>query len=314
MIYYNTMELNSNIKPEFAGHITQGRSEIFISAPAKINLFLKVTGRRPDGYHNIYSWFQAVDLADHLHICKLTKSEILIETNWPSIPTGSNNLVYKAAELIQRNFGRNLGFKINLFKQIPAGAGLGGGSSDAAAFIKGANKLIGLDMSNRDMEKLGLEIGSDIPFFFGTGQAEVSGRGEIVKPIQLPTDYRVILVTPDFEISAADAYRYLKLDLTGPNHNVNLTCCKTTGELFGMISQMTNDLEIELKKLYPIFGDIEERLIKFGARIARLSGSGPTIFSLFDKSAVEEEFALSFVGEGWGCFDVNPLILPLRDS
>ncbi len=308
------MELNPKTKPEFAGRVNQGGSEIFISAPAKINLFLKVTGKRPDGYHDIYSWFQAVDLADHLLIRKLTKPDILIETNWESIPIGPNNLVYKAAELIQRNFGRNLGFKITLFKQIPAGAGLGGGSSDAAAFIKAANKLVNLNLSRQEMEKIGLEIGSDVPFFFGTGQAEVCGRGENVKSFQLPIDYKVILVTPDFEIRAAKAYRILKLDLTEPLRNVNLICCKTTAELFGVISQMANDLEIELKKLYPVLGDIEERLIKAGARIARLSGSGPTIFGLFDKGAVEEEFALSFVGEGWGCFDVDPLILPLRVS
>jgi len=308
------MELNPDIKPDFCGRVNRDGTEIFISAPAKINLFLNVTGKRSDGYHDIYSWFQAVDLADHLLIEKLDKPGILIETNWDSIPTGPKNLVYKAAELIQRNFGRDLGFMITLFKQIPAGAGLGGGSSDAAAFIKAANKLLGLNLDCKEMQILGLEIGSDIPFFFSAGQAEVSGRGEIVKPIQLPIDYRVILVTPNFEIRAAEAYQILNLDLTGPAQNVNLTCCKTTAELFGVISQMTNDLEIELKKLYPVLRDIEERLIKSSARIARLSGSGPTIFGLFDKGAVEEEFALSFVGEGWGCFDVSPLILPLRVS
>lgn len=308
------MELNSEIKPDFCGRVNQERTEIFISAPAKINLFLNVTGKRADGFHDIYSWFQAVDLADHFLVEKLATRDILIETNWDSIPTGPDNLVYKAAKLIQRNFGRDLGFKINLFKQIPAGAGLGGGSSDAATFIKAADKLLGLNLECKEMQELGLEIGSDIPFFFGTGQAEVSGRGEIVKSIQLPTDYRVILITPDFEIRAAEAYQRLKLDLTGPVQNVNLTCCKTTAELFGVISQMTNDLDIELKKLYPVLLDIEERLIKAGAKIARLSGSGPTIFGLFDKGAAEEEFALSFVGEGWGCFDVNPLVLPLRES
>lgn len=299
--------------PCFEGQVNESRKAIIISAPAKINLFLKVTGKRPDGYHNIYSWFQAIDLADHLEIELQDDAGIEISTNLDDLPTGEDNLVFKAARLIQDRSGVNAGFRVKLWKNIPVAAGLGGGSSDAAAFIKAADKLLNLGLSRAEMAEIGLEIGSDVPFFFSHGQAEVTGKGEKVKDITLPTDYYIGLAIPPFHISAGEAYRKLKMDLTGLNSSVSLRRCQQTGKLFGSIAAMANDLEMALLESYPILDKIKEELIKTGADIVRLTGSGPTVFALYrDKGLVRKELARSFERRGWGFKIAKPAILPIK--
>ncbi|MEZ5357872.1 MAG: 4-(cytidine 5'-diphospho)-2-C-methyl-D-erythritol kinase [Candidatus Zixiibacteriota bacterium] len=294
----------------FEGVLSPDGDAITISAPAKINLFLRVLGKRPDGYHDIFSWFQALDLCDHLYIEK-AESGISLRTNHPDVPTDSSNLVIKAAELVLAQAKIETGLTIDLFKQIPVAAGLGGGSSDAAATIKGLDKLLKIGLSTPEMMELGAKIGSDVPFFFSSGQAEVTGRGEIVKNIALPVDYRVLLVTPRLAIRAAEAYERLKLDLTEPVAGVNFTCCRKAYELFGVISQVANDLERALRESYPVLCEVREYLLKARARVVRLSGSGPTVFALFDNDAlVKEEFASSFVGKGWDWRMAGPVILP----
>lgn len=297
--------------PELAGAKSSDGNSVFISAPAKINLFLKVVGKRPDGYHDIFSWFQALDLCDHLEIEKKAAPGIEITTDASNIPTGPDNLVYQAAESIKERFPDVSGLRIKLWKRIPVGAGLGGGSSDAAALVKGVNKLFALELSGPEMAKIGLNVGSDVPFFFSRGQAEVTGRGELVKSLELPTDYQVVLVTPPFEIRAAEAYRKLRLDLTVPLMGVNFKSCRQAPELFHIISKSMNDLEGVLRKSYPILDKIGEKLEKSGADIVRLSGSGPTMFALYgDTTLSEKMLKYVFKGEGWGLRFAHPVILP----
>ncbi len=298
--------------PDFKGTRSENGNSIFISAPAKINLFLKVTGRRADGFHDIFSWFQALDLCDHLEIEKTASPGIEIITNADNIPTGSDNLIYQAAELMLPHLSGAGGLKIRLWKSIPVGAGLGGGSSDAAAFIKGFVRLFGLNLDRRQLEKIGLSLGSDVPFFFSRGQAEVTGRGGIVKPIKLPVNYQVALVTPPFEIRAAEAYRKLKMDLTAPFAGIKLKSCRQAWELFGEVSGIINDLEPALRESYPILVKIERKLEKSGADIVRLSGSGPTMFALYKDTTIDWEQRLiqAFRGEGWGLKMARPVILP----
>lgn len=297
--------------PCFEPRVSDDGSTVSIAAPAKINLFLKVIGRRDDGYHDIYSWFQTLDLVDRLDIHRTERSEITISTNAENIPTGPENLVYRAARLIQDIGKSRVGFDIRLDKQIPVGAGLGGGSSDAAAFIKAANRLLGLGLSRSDMETIGLEIGSDVPFFFGRGQAEVTGRGEHVRDIQIATDYQVVLVTPDFEINASEAYRRLRLDLTDSIPNINFKCYQQVAELFGVVSGLENDLEKALIGSYPILDKIRRKLTETGAGIVRLSGSGPTMFALYDRMVFSDNiYSESFEGEGWGLKSASPVLLP----
>ena len=155
-------------------------------APAKINLFLKVLRKRPDGYHDIHSWFQAVDLFDELTFRRKTETGIGLDvTGDPDLPENGENLVIRAAEMLFDRFKLPGGLKIGLKKAIPVAAGLGGGSSDVATTIYALNQLYDLELTAKTMQQLGLEIGSDVPFFFSTGQAEISGRGEVINGISL---------------------------------------------------------------------------------------------------------------------------------
>ncbi len=306
----SAMEIGEHTKTCFEGWIGSDSNSITISAPAKINLFLKITGKRPDGFHDIFSWFQALDLCDHIKL-SITDKDISIKTNYPDVPTDESNLAYRAASAVFRSRNIQTGLNIELFKQIPVAAGLGGGSSDAASVIKGLNILLELGMNRTEMAEIGAGIGSDVPFFFSRGQAEVSGRGEIVKDIEIPTDYRAVLVTPHFPIRAAEAYERLKLDLTEPIDVSNFTCCRKAIELFGVISQVANDLERALRESYPVLDRIAVNFANTRAGVVRLSGSGPTVFALFDNDAlVKEEFASSFEGKGWDWRIANPVVLP----
>jgi len=284
---------------------------VTISAPAKINLFLKVVGSRPDGYHDIFSWFQTLDLADQIEIEKTTTPSIEIRTDHKDLPTGPDNLIYKALKLLRERLDIRSGFRITLAKRIPVAAGLGGGSSDAAAVIKGVDRLLNIGLTRSEMAAFGLEIGSDVPFFFSRGQAEVTGRGENVKDIELATDYRVVLVTPPFGISAGEAYGKLNLDLTDSVQDISLSRCRQVDGLFYAISGMANDLERGLFNSYPLLGRIKDALVNTGADIVRLSGSGPTLFALYrDKCQTKETLAQASDGGKWGVALANPVTLP----
>lgn len=309
--YIAVMEKLNTTTAVYDGHVSEDRKSILISAPAKINLFLKVTGRRHDGYHDIFSWFQTIDLFDTLKIELSRYPEIEITTNLRDLPTDEGNLVFKAARLIQKQVGLKTGFRIQLHKSIPVAAGLGGGSSDAAAFIRAVNILCKLHLSRKEMEKSGLEIGSDLPFFFGKGQSEVSGRGEKVRDIKVSTDYELLLITPDFQIRAAEAYRKVNLDLTESLPGINFPCCRQVNDLIDVISKIDNDLENALMNSYPILDRMRRMLLESGADIVRLSGSGPTMFALYRHRCKErKELARLFEADNWGVNFANPVVLP----
>lgn len=283
-----------------------------ISAPAKINLFLHVTGKRPDGYHDIISWFQALDLADRLEIELLPDNNTVeIHCRHTQVPTDQNNLIYMAAKLLQEKCQLSSGFRVTLEKNIPVAAGLGGGSSDAVAFFKAANQLMGLGLHRHELEQMALEIGSDLPFFFSCGQAEVTGRGEGVRDIALPIDYQVALVTPPFGISAREAYERLNLDLTDSVQDISLRRCRQVDGLFDAISMMANDLERGLLESYPVLDRIKDVLAKTGAGVVRVSGSGPTVFALYrNRCQMMEKLAQICEGGKWGLAWANPVVLP----
>ncbi|MDD4051039.1 MAG: 4-(cytidine 5'-diphospho)-2-C-methyl-D-erythritol kinase [candidate division Zixibacteria bacterium] len=305
------MKNGNEISPAFEPRPGIRPHTVTISAPAKINLFLKVVGIRPDGYHDIFSWFQAVDLADQIEIEKTASPSIEIQTDHKDLPTGPENLIYKAIKLLRENLEIRSGFRISLAKRIPVAAGLGGGSSDAAAVIKGVNRLLNIGLTRSEMAALGLEIGSDVPFFFGRGQAEVTGRGEHVKDIQLATDYQVVLVTPPFGISAGEAYGKLNFDLTDSVQDISLSRCRQVDGLFDAISGMANDLERGLFGSYPVLDKIKDVLVRTGADVVRLSGSGPTVFALYrDRCQTKETLAQASDRGKWGLAVVSPVTLP----
>jgi 4-diphosphocytidyl-2-C-methyl-D-erythritol kinase len=284
--------------------------ELHVRAPAKINLFLKVLRKRPDGYHDIHSWFQAVDLCDELAFIPMGETGIGLEIEGkPDLPNDSENLVVRAAKLIFDRFKLAGGVRIRLKKAIPVSAGLGGGSSDVAATIYALSRLYGLELSAKVMQQLGLEIGSDVPFFFSTGQADISGRGEIVNGISLPVEYSIALVVPHISVSTAESYKQLSLSLTSPLSDVNLYNCSDFAELVAQIRDVGNDFENGHFKTYPILGEIRQVLQDAGAALTRMSGSGPAMFGLFEKMP-EGEGASHITRGDWKAFFVHPITLP----
>ncbi|MCK4460658.1 MAG: 4-(cytidine 5'-diphospho)-2-C-methyl-D-erythritol kinase [candidate division Zixibacteria bacterium] len=278
-----------------------------IKAPAKVNLFLEVLGKRPDGYHDINSLFQAVSLYDELTFSITDKPGVMIElTGDTSLPTGDDNLVSRAYTIMRSNFNLPHGLLVNLDKQIPVAAGLGGGSADAAATIIACNLLFDLNLSRTQLARLALEVGSDLPFFFSGGQALVGGRGEVVKSSDYPTNYMLVLVTPGQPVSTAEAYDLLKMDLTKPKVPFTLPPCRDINEFIVALHVTGNDFEDVLGASYPDSVRIRDVLLQAGAVLTRLSGSGPTMFGLFvDAPELGRDATCDW--DCWRLFTVKPI-------
>lgn len=287
------------------------KDSLFIGAPAKVNLFLEILNRREDGYHNIYSLFQAVSLFDRIKFTRTDNPDISLSIeNNPELPANENNLVVKACNLIRKEYVIDDGLEIHLQKNIPTGAGLGGGSSDAAAAIFACNYLFELNLNYREMARLGLKLGSDIPFFFSKGQALVSGRGENIEEVTLPTDYWLVLITPNLTISTAESYGALKIGLTKPPLTFKLSCYETVEEFVEYLKLSSNNFEEAHLLSYPVLGKIKEELFKSKALLARMSGSGSTMFGIYREAA--ECINNKFTDQGdWQVNVVRPITLPL---
>ena len=284
---------------------------VTMDAPAKVNLYLQVLRRREDGYHDINSLFQAVSLFDRVKFQR-TSGPTGIELSLAAasdLPTDESNLIVRAYQLMQTRFKLEGRLQVELDKQIPIAAGLGGGSSDAAATILACTLLWDLPLDYDQMADLGLKIGSDLPFFFSRGQALVSGRGEIIQPTGFPTDYWLILVTPNLTISTADSYATLSLRLTKSTPPVSLERSRTALELVESLGSTGNDFEEVYLGSYPELGKIRDGLLNSGALLARMSGSGPTFFGFFD-SAPESMTDILIGQDDWRVSTVRPVVLP----
>ena len=261
-----------------------------ILAPAKINWALSVIRKRSDGYHDILSIVQAIDLYDYLAFEE--SDNIEIQTN--STIRMENNLVYKAIIALKNFTGIKKGIRVNLKKEIPIGGGLGGGSSDAASTLKALNEFWRLKLSLENLIQIGASIGSDIPFFLNLPICIIEGRGEIVKPLKIDKTYALLLVKPSFGISTKWAYESLNLktQLTENYEKINNNIWQLYQNLKkGDIENLYlwNDLEVVVSKQYPEIEMIKKMLIKAGAKASLMSGSGATLFGLFndEKEALE---------------------------
>ena len=290
------------------------RECLIIGAPAKVNLFLEVLGKRDDGYHNINSLFQTVSLFDRLRFTRVEGySEASIRLTEPSeLPTDNSNLITQAYCLMRDRFDLKDGLRVELEKNIPVAAGLAGGSADGAATILACTILYELPLDRAAMAELSLELGSDLPFFFSRGQAIVRGRGEEVTETDFPTDYWLVLVTPELAISSAESYAALSLGLTKPKYPFSLRRCGTAQELLESLELTGNDFEEGHLRSYPQLGKIKDGLLDNGALLSRMSGSGPTVFGLYIEAPGIEDGRL-FGREDWrGTTVVRPVILPSR--
>jgi 4-diphosphocytidyl-2-C-methyl-D-erythritol kinase len=275
------------------------RQTVTVRAPAKINLLLYVLERQSTGYHRIISLMQMVNLHDRLILTRRpVRDGIRIVTRNRNLPLGEDNLIVRAARAFMKQYGVETGLRIELDKKIPIGAGLGGGSSDAAATLQGLSRLCRVALSRPELAALGQTLGSDLPFFFGGPTAWVSGIGNEIDPIRAGGKRWAVLVNPGFEVSTAWVYseldrhrsgtpvsrkttfKKLKLTLEGDRHKIS----SRTSKAFPLMKRsfsLHNDLEVITIRRYPVIETIKGRLRSLGAQGVLMSGSGPTVFGLF---------------------------------
>ena len=275
--------------------------EVRIRAPAKVNLILRILGRLPTGYHQIWSIMQTVDLADRLTIRVVpSTTEITFHCENSSVPKDRTNLVYQAAELVLKQAGSCVGLEIELEKHIPMAAGMGGGSSDAAATIFGLVRLLDLDWSLTDMVKIGAQLGSDVPFFFSAPSALVRGWGQEVLPLSMAGERWFVLVNPGFPIETKWAYDRLAstrkqvLSVGEQLKKIEVDQAISWDRLTGL---MENDFEAAIFPVFPELEKVKEEFLAAGAQAALLSGSGATMFGVFsdESAAVQAKSALGHV-------------------
>ena len=276
---------------------------IRLRAFAKINLGLKLLGKRPDGYHEIRTIYQTIALHDRLEIWLDKAGEgIRLECDNPQIPVGSENLVYRACELWRRATRFRGGVRARLEKMIPAGSGLGGGSSDAAAVLEGLERLTGEKLPPRRRLSLAAQLGSDVPLFLLGGRVLGCGHGEEVYPLPDLPPRKCLVVFPGFPISTAQAYREAGLRLTSPGKGRKIDYVGAWPQFPWLTwGPAENDFEAVVFARWPELARLKRQLIRAGAEIASLTGSGSAIYSLY-QSARQLLRASELIPKEWPIF------------
>ena len=256
---------------------------ISFKTPAKVNFGLHILGKREDGFHELETLFQMVNWCDEIKIECLSRGLELV-CNQPDIPSDKDNLVIRAAHILQTRYPeRCKGARIHLNKNIPHGAGLGGGSGNAAGVLLGLNFLWGLKLKREDLISVASELGSDVPFFLFSPCAIGRGRGEILEPVKNSIRFYVLMVYPGFAVSTASVYGNLKLKLTKRENNISILKNFLLQSEFAQLgATWSNDLELFVFKEYPGLSGIKKEMLALGAKGALLSGSGSTVFGVFD--------------------------------
>lgn len=256
---------------------------IQMKAFGKVNLGLDVVRRRADGYHEVRMIMQTVQLFDKVSIEKRSKAGIRIKTNLPFLPVNANNIAYKAAKMLMDEFGIQAGVAIDIEKHIPVAAGMAGGSTDGAAVLYGINRLFNLGLSKRQLMERGVKLGADVPYCILRGTVLSEGIGEILTPVKALPDCHILIAKPPVSVSTKYVYEHLKLDdsIRHPDIDGMVTALKN-GDLSGVTSRMGNVLESVTAVKHPEIEAIKQTMIREGALGALMSGSGPTVFGIFD--------------------------------
>ena len=264
---------------------------ITVTSPAKINLGLQILKKRPDGYHNIQTIFQKISLYDEITLRLVPQPGISIAVDDPLIPDDTTNLACRAASLLLKDQKIASGISLRIKKKIPAGAGLGGGSSNAAATLQGLNSLMGLQLPDAYLQRLCLSLGADVPFFIsGYGTAYASGIGEIITPLKLSATLWFIIVFPGFSVSTAWAYSKFKSLTKKKKKNIMPISIK---DIQCVLPLLFNDFESIVIAHYPEIKRIKDTLTKFGAVETLLCGSGSSVFGVFaSQNACKKAFAM----------------------
>ncbi len=284
-----------------------------VLAPAKVNLFLRIIGQRPDGYHLLDSLMAPVSLYDEIEITTDrtvgTEPHIWVQCNDPTIPTDQSNLAYRAAALLCQEAGIGAHITITLHKNIPAGAGLGGGSSDAAAVLKALNRAFSLGLNTDRLCRLAARLGADIPFFVPCQLARVGGIGEILTPLPALPQRWLVIVVPAFPVSTPWAYQRfdaLRPDLPEPEPQAIDPTPPLDPQQWPTAARCVNDLEQAVLPAYPPIADRKRQLSALGAEVALMSGSGSAVFGIFTTQQAATHAAAALAGSE-SVFVVTPL-------
>ena len=281
--------------------------QLKITAPAKINLTLDITGKRADGYHELATVMHQITLADTIFLMRRGKN-IALECSHKQLAGDAQNLAFRAADFMLKNYLPRAGVAIRLIKRIPIGAGLAGGSTDAAAVIQGISRLFGLHLSLSELCQCGAQIGADVPFCIAGGTALCTGKGEKIHPLQHGPHLHLVVVKPDFSLSTAAVFQQfdqLQPDCH-PNHPVFLQAWEEQN-LPVLSNHICNILEKVSLSSHPEIGTASRRLIQAGALAAQMSGSGPAVFGIFPDAAcaaaaahqLSQDYAECFTAESY---------------
>ena len=273
----------------------KGYDFVRVRAHGKINLGLDVIRKREDGYHDVKMIMQQVGLYDGIDIRRLGMHSdgtrhIEIETNLKYLPVNENNLAYKAAALLMDEFDIQESIHIKIKKLIPVAAGMAGGSSDAASVLRGSNRMFGLRLSKKQLMERGVKLGADVPYCILGGTALAEGIGDILTPISDMPPCFIILAKPGINVSTKMVYTQLHADQIEHHPDIEgLIQAIEAGDLYAMAGKMGNVLADVTEKMYPVIEEIKEEMISLGAVNSMMSGSGPTVFGIFDEKEKAEQ-------------------------
>ena len=261
-------------------------------AYAKINIGLDVLRRRADGYHEVKMIMQTVDIYDELVLERRKQPGIELRMDNSDLPSGGDNLICRAADLLFREKEITGGVNISLTKRIPIAAGMAGGSADAAAALRGVNELFDLGYSQKELQALGVGLGADIPYCLAGGTMLSEGIGEILTPLPAPPAAHLVIAKPDINVSTAFVYGNLHADRLAWHPDIDgMIVALQKGDLDGITDRLGNVLETVTVKAHPVIEQIRELLRKQGAENALMSGSGPTVFGIFKEKETAERAA-----------------------
>lgn len=262
---------------------------IHLKAFAKINLGLDVLRKREDDYHEVRMIMQSISMYDKLTLKEIRTNKIIIKTNLSYLPTNENNLVYKAIKLLKDEFHISSGVFVHLDKHIPVSAGMAGGSTDCAAALKGMNRLFKLGLSTQGLMERGIRLGADVPYCILGGTALSEGIGEILTPLSPMPKCIVLVVKPSMHVSTKFVYENLDITRLKSHPDIDgIMNAIRQKDVHGVASRLENVLESVTIKEYPLIGELKKIMMNTGALGSLMSGSGPTVFGLFDRLSLAQ--------------------------
>jgi len=277
-------------------------------AYAKINLGLIILDRRPDGYHSIETVFHRIDLSDEISFAPAPDTFLI--TDDQTLPTDDRNICLKAALLLRQELGIREGVSITLRKKIPAGAGLGGGSSDAGTVLRHLPMFWGRSVEPATLGRLALLLGSDVPYFLRGGTAFAHGRGEVLEYFPLDVPYSILVCYPNIHVSTSWAYQSLPEHRVVPRIDLQGLLRAGMGEPVRLVNGLRNDFEPFVFSGFPEIMRVKEAMMRGGAEYASLSGSGSAVYGLFSNASFARELSAYFLARGYQAFITRPHFSP----